>query len=149
MKKIILLTLAFITIHSVVVSAQTKAGKVDTVNHPQFYTCPVHDSIALTKPGNCAVCGMKLEVSKKEAMKTQVTKSYSCPIHIAEVSDKPGKFSKCGKNLALSAKEKMKVDVMNNYTCPMHGDVKSDKPGKCPNCGMTLTKVKNKAKNKE
>ena len=149
MKKIILLTLAFMTVLSIAVSAQTKAGKKDTMKHAQFYTCPMHDSIASTKPGNCPVCGMKLELSKKEAMKTQVAKNYSCPTHITEVSDKPGKCSKCGKNLTLSPKENMKVDVMNNYTCPMHGDFTSDKPGKCPNCGMTLTKVKNRAKGKE
>lgn len=144
MKKVILLSLAFIAVLSFSVNAQSKAGKVDNTKHAQFYTCPMHDSIASTKPGNCPVCGMKLELSKKEAMKAQVTKTYSCPIHVTEVSDKPGKCSKCGKTLALSPKENMKLNVMNNYTCPMHADVKSDKPGKCPSCGMTLTKVKNK-----
>lgn len=146
MKKIIFLTLTLITILSAPAFSQTKAGRVDTMKHMQLYTCPMHDSVASTKPGNCPVCGMKLQLSKKEAMKSQVTKSYSCPLHIAEVSDKPGKCSKCGKNLALSVKENMKNDVMNNYTCPMHANQKSDKPGKCPNCGMTLTKVKSKSK---
>ena len=149
MKKNILLTLAFVTTLSIAVSAQTKAGKVDKAKHAQFYTCPMHDSIASTKPGNCPVCGMKLELSKKEAMKSQVTKNYSCPLHITEVSDMPGKCSKCGKYLVPSAKENMKIDVMNNYTCSMHGNVKSAKPGKCPNCGMALTKVKKNAKSKE
>ena len=144
MKKLILLTLAFITICSVSGFAQTKAGRTDTTKHPQFFTCPMHDSIAAKKLGNCPVCGMKLQLSKKEAMKAGVTKNYACPVHVGEVSDKPGNCSKCGKSLSLSPKENMKVDVMNHYTCPMHADVKSDKAGKCPNCGMTLTAVKKK-----
>ncbi len=115
----------------------------------QFYTCPMHDSVAATKP-HCSSMVKWLELSKKEAMKTQVTKNIHAPRTLAEVSDKPGKCSKCGKNLTL-CKENMKVDVMNNYTCPMYaGDFTSDVGlGKCPNCGMTLTKVKNKAKGKE
>jgi transcription initiation factor IIE alpha subunit len=87
---------------------------------------------------------MKLELSKKEQMKKEVTKSYSCPMHPQEVSDKQGKCSKCGMDLVLSTKEKMKTEAVHNYFCPMkcEGDKTYDKPGKCPKCGMALTEVK-------
>jgi hypothetical protein len=85
---------------------------------------------------------MKLELSKKEQMKKEVTKNYTCPIHADVLSDKPGQCPQCGKDLILSPKEKMKMEVMKKYSCPMHQDVTSDKPGKCPKCGMSLTKEK-------
>jgi uncharacterized paraquat-inducible protein A len=136
--------MAVLTILSANLFSQTKAGKVDTSKHFTIYTCPMHDAVAAKKPGNCPICGMKLQLSKKEEMNAGVTKNYACPMHPAEVSDKPGVCSKCGMNMNLSAKEKNKIGAMNNYTCPMHDDVNSDKPGKCPNCGMKLTVVKKK-----
>jgi hypothetical protein len=142
MKPIKLLMMAVLTITSLIAFSQEKAGRKDTTQHIKLYTCPMHDSLAIKEPGNCPICGMKLQLSKKEQMKIEVTKAYSCPMHLEEKSDKPGKCSKCGMNLILSPKEQMKTDVMNNYTCPMHNDVKSDKAGKCPKCGMTLTKIK-------
>ncbi|UEG49836.1 hypothetical protein LK994_14440 [Ferruginibacter lapsinanis] len=141
MKKIKMLMMAALTIFSLTLFAQ-KAGKKDNTKHLTIYTCPMHDSIKAKLPGNCPICGMKLQLTAKEQMKKDVTKHYACPTHLTEVSDKPGKFPKCGTSLTLSPKEKMKVQVMNNYTCPMHGDVKSDKPGICPNCGMKLIKHK-------
>jgi transcription initiation factor IIE alpha subunit len=125
--------------------SQEKGGKKDTTQHVALYTCPMHNTVAMKKPGNCPICGMKLQRSAKEQMKTEVTKNYSCPIHLDVQSDKPGKCSKCGMNLTLSSKEKMKTEVMNNYTCAMHSDVKSAKPGKCPYCGMNLREVKKNA----
>jgi len=139
MKSLKMLLMAALTIISITLFAQ-KAGKKDNMKHLTIYTCPMHDSIAMKKPGNCPVCGMKLQISAKEQMKRDITKSYSCPAHITQVSDKPGKCSVCGVNLALSPKEKRAT--INSYTCPMHANVKADKPGKCPNCGMTLTKAK-------
>jgi transcription initiation factor IIE alpha subunit len=135
-----------LAIISLTAFSQEKAGKKDTTQHVKLYTCPIHDSVAMKQPGNCPMCGMKLQLSTKEQMKSDVAKAYSCPIHIDEQSNTPGKCSKCGANLALSPKEKMKVKAMNNYTCPMHNDVKTDKPGKCPTCGMQLTQVKEEAK---
>ena len=146
MKTIKMLMMAVLTILSVSAFSQTKRGYKDTVQHSQLYTCPMHDSVAMKMPGNCPICGMKLELSKKEQMKREVTKNYSCPTHTQVASDKPGICFKCGKTLNLSPKEKMKLDVMNNYSCPMHPDAKSDKPGKCPNCGMNLTKTKKENK---
>jgi len=141
MKTIQLLMMAVFTIVSVNIVAQEKAGKKDKAPHATLYTCPMHDSVATKKPGNCPVCGMKLELSKKEQMKKDVTKSYSCPMHPEVTSDKPSKCSKCGMDLVKS-KEKTKTEVAKTYVCPMHADVTSDKPGKCSKCGMSLKEKK-------
>lgn len=142
MKSFKMLMMAALTILSVSVFAQEKAGKKDTRKHATLYTCPMHDTVAMKKPGNCPICGMKLERSKKEQMKAEVTKNYSCPMHLEVSSDKPGKCPKCGMDLTLSPKEKMKIATVNGYSCPMHPDVTSDKPGKCPKCGMDLKEKK-------
>ncbi len=138
MKTLKIIMVAVLTILSVTVFAQTKAGRKDTMQHTQLYTCAVHDTVAMKQPGNCPICGMKLNLSKKEELKMAQSKTYVCPTHPAEVSDKPGKCSQCGMNLNLSPKERAKL----GYYCPMHPNVKSDKDGKCPNCGMALTPVK-------
>jgi transcription initiation factor IIE alpha subunit len=144
MKTIKVLMMAALTILSVSVFAQEKAGKKDTLKHSKLYTCAIHDSIAIKKPGNCPVCGMKMERSTKEHMKAEVTKNYSCPMHLDITDDKPGKCTKCGMDLTLSAKEKMKMEVVKTYSCPMkcEGDKTYDKEGKCPKCGMTLKAIK-------
>ncbi|MFP5040005.1 heavy metal-binding domain-containing protein [Parasediminibacterium sp. JCM 36343] len=138
MKTMKILMMAVLTILSVTVFAQIKGGRKDTMQHTKYYTCPKHDTIAMKLPGNCPICGMKLNLSKKEAAKIAQSKTYICPSHPTEVSDKPGKCSVCGMNLNLSAKEKAKL----GYTCPMHPSVRIDKDGKCPKCGMALTPVK-------
>lgn len=143
MKTLNILLMAVFSILALTASAQNKAGKKDNTKHTKIYTCPMHDTVAAKKPGNCPVCGMNLELSKKEQMKTEVTKSYSCPMHAEVSSDKPGTCSKCGMKLTLSAKEKMKTEVMNQYSCPMHADVTGNKPGKCSKCGMDLKKKEN------
>src|SRR5687768_1307499 len=99
MKTIKMLMMAALTILCVSVFAQEKAGKKDTLKHAKFYTCAMHDSVAMKKPGNCPVCGMKLQRSKKEQMKAEVTKNYSCPMHVDVTSDGPGKCTKCGMDL--------------------------------------------------
>src|SRR5689334_2818518 len=116
MKSLQLLLIAALTMMSVSSFAQ-KARRKDDTKHLAVYTCPMHDSIAMNKPGNCPVCGMKLQQSVKEQMKTGITKKYSCPMHLTEVSDKPGKCSVCGMNLALSTKEKRNAAIVNGYTC--------------------------------
>jgi transcription initiation factor IIE alpha subunit len=138
MKTIKMLMMAALTFVTITAAAQTKRGYKDTSQHIRIYTCPMHDTIAMKKPGNCPICGMKLQLSKKEQMKQQVTKNYSCPLHPDVVSDNPGKCPKCGASLTMSAKEKMKL----GYYCPMHPDEMSDKPGKCPICGMALQQQK-------
>jgi len=139
MKQIIILAVT-ILILSPTLFAQTKAGKKDTTTHISLYACPTHPGIVTDKPGKCPICGMDLNLSAKELLKTQVTKAYTCPTHADVISNKPGKCPKCGTQLNLSLKEKMKAEAVGLYTCPMHPDVTSDKPGKCPKCGMTLTK---------
>jgi transcription initiation factor IIE alpha subunit len=142
MKKYIMLLIAALTIGSITVSAQEKAGKKDTTQHVALYTCPMHPNVTSDKPGKCPQCGMDLSLSTKEEMKKEVTKNYTCPVHTDIVSAKPGKCPLCKKKLVLS-KEEMKMEVMKTYTCSMHPDVTSDKPGKCPKCGMDLTIKKN------
>lgn len=137
-----MLMIAALTISSISVFAQEKAGKKDTIQHTVFYACHMHPKVASDKPGKCSECGMDLSVSKKEEMKKQVAKTYNCPVHLEVVSNKPGKCSKCGKNLLKSKKEQMKAEVMNTYCCSMHPDVTSDKPGKCSKCGMDLKERK-------
>ena len=139
MKLFKMLMIAAFTILSVTLFAQTKGGRVDTSKHTVYYTCSMHDSIAMKQPGNCPICGMKLNLSKKEEMKMSITKNYTCPTHASVVKDQPGVCPICGITLNLSAKEKSKLP----YACPMHPDVKSDKDGKCPKCGMNLVQKKN------
>lgn len=141
MKKIIILAVT-IFIVSPAVFSQEKAGKKDTAKHATLYTCSMHPDVVMYKKGKCPTCGMKLEVSKKELMKREVTKNYTCPAHADVISTKAGKCPQCGAELSLSPKEKMKMEVMKKFTCPMHPDATSDKAGKCPKCGMDLTEKK-------
>ncbi len=122
--------------------AQEKAGKKDTTQHTVMYTCPKHSDVVSSEPGKCPKCGMDLNLSAKEEMKMQVSKTYSCPIHKEVTSHDPGKCPQCGRKLNLSPKEQMKAEVTKIYTCPMHPDVALDKDGKCPNCGMALVEKK-------
>ncbi|MDE3248768.1 MAG: hypothetical protein KGO82_08925 [Bacteroidota bacterium] len=140
MKKILSLLLAVSSICIFSANAQNKAGRNDSVSHAKWYTCSMHDSVHLSKPGNCPVCGMRLQLSEKEKMNRRVVDNYSCPSHPGETSDKPGTCSHCGKGLVLTPKERMNKAATGNYTCSMHGEVKSGKPGVCPKCGMALTK---------
>jgi transcription initiation factor IIE alpha subunit len=139
MKKYMMLLMAALTISSVSIYAQEKAGKKDTTQHVALYSCPMHPDVKMDKPGKCPQCGMNLSLSKKEEMKKQVTKTYACPVHADVVSDKSGKCPQCGKKLTLSKKEEMKTETMKNYCCSMHPDMVSDKAGKCPKCGMEMT----------
>jgi uncharacterized protein with PIN domain len=147
MKKLMMLLIAALTISSVSVFAQEKAGKKDTTQHTVLYKCPMHPTVTSDKMGKCTECGMDLIASGKEQMKKEVTKGYNCPVHLDVVSEKPGKCSKCGKSLLKSPKEQMKEEVVNKFSCSMHPEEKSDKAGKCSICGMDLTSVKDKKEN--
>src|SRR4030095_15097083 len=140
MKKNILLLIAFLITTQVLLGQ--KAGKVDTTTHTTLYTCPMHDSIAVDKPGNCPICGMALQLSTKEQMKRNETKTYTCPIHLNVTSHNPGKCPQCGRKMNVSPKEQMKAEVVKLYTCPMHPEVSLDKEGKCPKCGTALVEKK-------
>ena len=137
-----MLMIAALTISSVSVFAQEKAGKKDTTQSTVLYICPMHPDVIMDKAGKCPKCGMELSVSKKEEMKIAVTKNYTCPVHADVISASSGKCPQCGKKLMLSKKEEMKTEVVKSYTCPMHPDVTGDKAGKCPKCGMDLTMKK-------
>ena len=140
MKTILLLLFTAISLLSVPLYAQNKAGKKDTTSHTTFYTCPMHPAVMENKPGVCPKCGMQLQLSKKEAMKKDTMKDYTCPMHAQITSDKPGKCSVCGMNLVVTEKEKKHSEIVNGFTCPMHADVMSDSAGTCPKCGMKLVK---------
>lgn len=141
MKKLLILILA-IFVSTGFVSAQTKAGRVDTIVHPVLYTCPMHPDVVSHEAGKCPKCGMELNLSKKEQMKASVTKNYTCPVHTSVARHDPGKCPKCGKALSLSPKEQMKAEVVKLYTCPMHPDVALTKDGICPKCGKELIEKK-------
>ena len=139
------MTLLFMMTATVTSFAQEKAGKKDTTQHITLYSyaCPMHPNFISDKPGKCPKCGMELtQLSAKEQMKRDVTKTYTCPVHIDVISTVPGKCPKCNKDLILSPKEKMKAEITKVYACPMHPDQTSDKPGKCSKCGMDLVETK-------
>ena len=140
MKKLVILTLALF-VSTTCILAQ-KAGKVDTLKHTTYYSCPMHPEVTGHEPGKCPKCGMELNMSAKEQMKARTTKNYSCPAHLDVVKHDRGKCPQCGRKLRLSSKEQMKAQVMKTYTCDMHPDVALDKEGKCPKCGKALIEKK-------
>jgi transcription initiation factor IIE alpha subunit len=146
MKSLKMLFFAAFTIISFTAFSQEKAGRKDTTQHIKLYTCPMHDTVAMKQPGNCPICGMKLQLSTKEQMKKDVTKNYKCPVHLDVTSHDPGKCPKCGRKMNLSPKEQMKAEVVKLYTCPMHPEVALDKEGKCPKCGKPLVEKKQENK---
>jgi len=108
MKKLIILTVAFVA--SISGFAQTKAGRIDNTRHPIVSACPVRSTVIINDLGKCPFCGMDLNLSPKEQIKTHVAKAYSCPLYADITSDKTG------RKLNISPKEelKMKVVGLNN-----------------------------------
>ena len=143
MKQLIVIAIALLMI-SADLFAQSKAGKVDTIEHKTFYSCPKHPGLTSHEPGKCKKCGMELSLSGKELMKAGQSKTYVCPVHLDVASHESGKCPKCGKKMNLSAKEQMKAEVTKLYTCPMHPDIALDKEGNCPKCGKPLVEKKQK-----
>jgi ssDNA-binding Zn-finger/Zn-ribbon topoisomerase 1 len=126
--------------------AQEKASRKNTTAHVILYSyaCPMHPGYISNKAGKCPKCGMNMiQLSAKEQLKSDVTKTYTCPVHLDIISNQPGKCPQCSKDLTLSKKEQMKADVVKLYTCGMHTDVESNEPGMCPKCGMELIERKN------
>jgi len=146
MKSIKIMMMAVLTITTVTVFAQSKAGKKDTTRNTVFYTCSMHPEVMMKKEGQCPEYGMKLTLSKKEQLKQEVVNNFACPVHTNFASNKAGQCPACGMNMNLSPKEKMKTGTMTNFTCPMHADVVSTKSGKCPQCRMNLSQGKKKTK---
>ena len=104
MKKLIILTIAFVA--SIPVFAQTKAGRIDNTKHPIVNACPIRSTVIINDIGKCPFCGMDLNLSPKEQIKTQVAKAYSCPLYADITSDKTG------RKLNISPKEEMKMKVV-------------------------------------
>ena len=48
-----MLLMAGITISSVSVFAQEKAGKRDTIQHVALYSCSIHPDVKMDKAANC------------------------------------------------------------------------------------------------
>ena len=63
--------IAALTIGSVSVYAQEKAGKKDTTQHAVLYACPMHPDVKMDKPGKCTKCGMDLTEKKVEKSNNQ------------------------------------------------------------------------------
>src|SRR6266496_227561 len=101
MKKMIIFAAAFF-MSLTVIHAQEKAGKKDTTTRISLYTCPKHPAVTTDKLGKCPICGMDLNLSQKELLKSQVTKAYTCPIYVDIVSNKPGKCPKCGMAFTIN-----------------------------------------------
>ncbi len=128
MKSIKLFLMAFITILSLSVFAQTK----EVTKKAEADKCSCKKCGCAKGKCECTSKSCKCSSCSKEGAKI-----YACPMHHEITSDKPGKCSKCGMELK-EQKEKTKSDAMKMYSCPMHHEVTSDKPGKCSKCGMAL-----------
>ncbi len=105
------------------------------------YSCPMQPNVVSDTMGKCPKCNMDLTLSKKEQMKTEVTKLYTCPSHAEVVSNSPGTCAKCSSKLVVDRRGSKQGTTV--YTCSMHPGAVSDKPGKCPECGMAM-EAKNK-----
>ena len=143
MKKLLVLLASLFVVFNYT-TAQTKANKIDTVQHKQYYSCHHHPEVTQTAPGKCPKCGMTLSLSTKEQIQAKTLNSYTCPVHADVFKHDPGKCPQCGKKLQLSSKEQMKTEASKIYTCPMHPTVALDKNGKCPQCGTALVEKKGK-----
>src|SRR5690348_6374220 len=102
MKKLIIIL--FVMAATVTSFAQDKAGNKDTTQHVTLYSyaCPRHPNFVSDKPGKGPKCGLDLaQLSPKEQMKRDVTKTYTCPIHAEVISTDNGTCPKCGRTLNL------------------------------------------------
>jgi len=59
----------------------------------ELYHCPMHPSFISDKPGDCAICGMKLVPMEKKAEAPAKKTLYRSTMNPNEISDKPGKDS--------------------------------------------------------
>ena len=128
MKTIIIFAIAFL-FSATFVQAQ-KAGRVDNMQHPAYYSCPDKAT------GINHVHETDLSLSPKERMKAGVTGNRVCPVQIPVASHDARNCPQCGRKSTLSPKEQMKAEVMKRFTCPMHPNEALDKEGKCRKCTM-------------
>jgi multidrug efflux pump subunit AcrA (membrane-fusion protein) len=100
------------------------------------YHCPMHPTFISDKPGDCAICGMRLVPIEEKVAPTTVP-AYLCPMHPEVTSDKPGRCSKCGMKLVPAGTTGDYPKEHRTYTCPMHPEFLTDNPNDhCPKCGM-------------
>jgi RND family efflux transporter MFP subunit len=100
MKKSLILTI-FILLAALLLITATACSKkqAEKADQPQLYNCPMHPSFIADKPGDCAICGMKLvPMEKKSTAATTKPKAmkktlYRSTMNPGEISDKPGKDS--------------------------------------------------------
>jgi len=100
MKKSPIRTILFLLAAFLLIVAAA-CGKKPAENsvQPQLYHCPMHPSFISDKPGDCAICGMKLVPMEKKTEAPPALPSlkkktlYRSSMNPNEISDKPGKDS--------------------------------------------------------
>jgi len=65
-----------------------------------MHSCPMHEDVCQSSPGNCPRCGEALQATTAPAHA-----EYSCPMHPEVVSEVPGRCPKCGMTLELRRAE--------------------------------------------
>ncbi len=86
-----------------------EAGVQEQVVQDQKYTCPMHENVVMSEPGQCPICEMDL-VPMEEGAEESMEHDH----------------------------DQMEQQMGDTYTCPMHPEVVEDEPGQCPECGMNL-----------
>ncbi len=123
--------------------AQVELVAADTVPSGQEayeYLCPMK-CYSSKEPGDCPVCGMKLEkvpVSKKTEMAVKTETVYVCPMG-CHTSKTDGDCPVCGMRLE---KKEIPLEVSHEKLtciCPQEWD-EVTAPKSCPMCGMMLQK---------
>ncbi|MDD3762910.1 MAG: heavy metal-binding domain-containing protein [Nevskiales bacterium] len=61
-----------------------------------MHSCPMHEDVCQSSPGNCPRCGEALQAAAVAA-----DAEYTCPMHPEVVSKVPGRCPKCGMALEL------------------------------------------------
>ena len=77
----------------------------------EYYQCSMDANVVSDKPGDCPLCGMKLEKRQKESTPAAEgpdagsmepwTEGYACPMHPDELSDKPGICTTCNCGMKM------------------------------------------------
>jgi multidrug efflux pump subunit AcrA (membrane-fusion protein) len=94
--RIVLLTLVVLLLIPVIACGKKQTEKTE---QSQLYNCPMHPSFIADKPGDCAICGMKLVPMEKKAAAPPARPAptnkilYRSTMNPGEISDKPGKDS--------------------------------------------------------
>ena len=86
-----------------------------------LYTCPMHGQVRLDHPGDCPICGMRLQ---SVAPVAGVPASSGGTPATSTPTNAPGRSMAPPRGTV--------------YTCPMHQQIVQDHPGKCPICHMNL-----------